>query len=80
MREGARAVKYGVTRDYVLGLTVVLPTGEILKTGTQTAKGVVGYDLTRLLVGSEGTLGIFTEFTVKLLPQARNPPTGFGFF
>ncbi len=72
---GARAVKYGVTRDYVLGLTVVLPTGEILKTGTQTAKGVVGYDLTRLLVGSEGTLGIFTEFTVKLLPkpESRQP-------
>ncbi len=58
---GARAVKGRVTRDYVLGLTAVLPTGEILKTGIQTAKGVVGYDLTRLLVGSEGTLGVFTE-------------------
>ncbi len=66
---GPRAVKYGVTRDYVLGLEVVLPTGEILHTGVQTAKGVVGYDLTRLLVGSEGTLGVITEMTLKLLPR-----------
>ena len=65
---GPRAVKYGVTRDYVLGLEVVLPTGEIIKTGVATAKGVVGYDLTRLIVGSEGTLGIITRITVKLLP------------
>jgi len=65
---GPRAVKYGVTRDYVLGLKVVLPTGEIIKTGVQTAKGVVGYDLTRLIVGSEGTLGIITELTLRLLP------------
>ena len=54
---GPRAVKYGVTRDYVLALEVVLPTGEVITTGTHTAKGVVGYDLTRLIVGSEGTLG-----------------------
>ncbi len=66
---GPRAVKYGVTRDYVLGLEVVLPTGEIVKTGVQTAKGVVGYDLTRLMVGSEGTLGIITRITVRLLPK-----------
>jgi glycolate oxidase len=65
---GPRAVKYGVTRDYVLGLEVVLPTGEIIQTGVTTAKGVVGYDLTRLIVGSEGTLGIITRITVKLLP------------
>jgi glycolate oxidase len=65
---GPRAVKYGVTRDYVLGLEVVLPTGEIIQTGVRTAKGVVGYDLTRLIVGSEGTLGIITRITVKLLP------------
>ena len=65
---GPRAVKYGVTRDYVLGLEVVLPTGEIIHTGVTTAKGVVGYDLTRLIVGSEGTLGIITRITVKLLP------------
>ena len=65
---GPRAVKYGVTRDYVLGLEVVLPTGEIIRTGVATAKGVVGYDLTRLIVGSEGTLGIITRITVRLLP------------
>jgi len=65
---GPRAVKYGVTRDYVLGLEVVLPTGDRIKTGVQTTKGVVGYDLTRLLVGSEGTLGIITRVTLKLLP------------
>ncbi|MBW2100238.1 MAG: glycolate oxidase subunit GlcD, partial [Deltaproteobacteria bacterium] len=61
-------VKYGVTRDYVLGLEVVLPTGEIIHTGVQTAKGVVGYDLTRLLVGSEGTLGVITRLILRLLP------------
>ncbi len=65
---GPRAVKYGVTRDYVLGLEAVLPTGEIIHTGVQTVKGVVGYDLTRLLVGSEGTLGIITRMTLKLIP------------
>jgi len=65
---GPRAVKYGVTRDYVLGLEVVLPTGEVITTGTRTAKGVVGYDLTRLLVGSEGTLGVITKMVLRLLP------------
>lgn len=65
---GPRAVKYGVTRDYVLGLEAVLPTGDIIRTGVQTVKGVVGYDLTRLLVGSEGTLGIITSVTLRLLP------------
>jgi glycolate oxidase len=64
---GPKAVKYGVTRDYVLGLEAVLPSGEIIKTGVRTAKGVVGYDLTRLIVGSEGTLALITEATVKLL-------------
>ena len=54
---GPRAVKYGVTKDYVLGLEAVLPTGEIIQTGVRTMKGVVGYDLTRLLIGYEGTLG-----------------------
>lgn len=77
---GARAVKYGVTRDYVLGLTVVLPTGEILKTGVQTAKGVVGYDLTRLLVGSEGTLGIITEIVLKLIPKPETRLPVLAFF
>ncbi|MBI5588028.1 MAG: FAD-binding protein [Deltaproteobacteria bacterium] len=65
---GPRAIKYGVTRDYVLGLEVVLPTGEIINTGVRTAKGVVGYDITRLMVGSEGTLGIVTKATLRLLP------------
>lgn len=65
---GPRAVKYGVTRDYVLGIEAVLPTGEIINTGVSTAKGVVGYDLTRLLVGSEGTLGVITRMTLRLLP------------
>ena len=65
---GPRALKYGVTRDYVLGLEVVLPTGEIIRTGVRTAKGVVGYDLTRLMVGSEGTLGIITKIVLRLLP------------
>ncbi|MYL82947.1 FAD-binding protein [Desulfovibrio aerotolerans] len=68
---GPACVKYGVTRDYVLGLTVVLPDGEVVKTGTATRKGVVGYDLTGLLVGSEGTLGVITELTLKLIPHPR---------
>jgi glycolate oxidase len=57
-----------VTRDYVLALEVVLPTGEVITTGTRTAKGVVGYDLTRLIVGSEGTLGVVTKIVLRLLP------------
>lgn len=65
---GPRGVKYGVTRDYLLGLEVVLPSGEVIKTGGKTLKNVSGYDLTRLMCGSEGTLGIFTEITVRLIP------------
>jgi len=65
---GMRAVKYGVTRDYVRGLEVVLPSGEIVHTGSACAKDVVGYDLTTLFVGSEGTLGIITRATLRLLP------------
>lgn len=68
---GPACVKYGTTRDYVLGLTAVLPTGEVVRTGTATRKGVVGYDLTRLLVGSEGTLGVITQLTLKLLPHPQ---------
>ncbi len=68
---GPRALKYGVTRDYVLGLEVVVPTGEILKVGHRTIKGVAGYDLTALFVGSEGTLGVVTEVTLQLLPLPR---------
>jgi glycolate oxidase len=66
---GPRCVKYGVTRDYVLGLEVVTPTGDIIHTGGRTLKNVVGYDLTRLFVGSEGTLGIVTKILVRLLPK-----------
>jgi glycolate oxidase len=72
---GPRALKYGVTKDYVLGLEVVLPTGEVVRTGTQTIKGVVGYDLTRFLVGSEGTLGVITKIIVKLLPLPESKQT-----
>ena len=63
---GPHAVKYGTTRDHVLGLTAVTGAGEVIKTGCYTTKGVVGYDLTRLLIGSEGTLAVITEATLKL--------------
>ncbi len=66
---GPRCVKYGVTKDYVLGLEVVTPTGDIIRTGGETLKNVVGYDLTKLFVGSEGTLGIITRITLRLLPK-----------
>lgn len=71
---GPRAVKYGTPRENTLGLEAVTGTGEILKTGVFTTKGVVGYDLTRLLIGSEGTLGIITRATLKLtpLPEAKS--------
>nr|WP_320133847.1 FAD-linked oxidase C-terminal domain-containing protein [uncultured Holophaga sp.] len=70
---GPRGAKYGVTRDYVLGLEVVTPTGEIIHTGARTMKCVAGLDLTRLMVGSEGTLGIITRITLRLLalPAAK---------
>lgn len=68
---GPRALKYGVTRDYVIGLEWVLSTGEVLRVGRRTGKGVAGYDLVALFVGSEGTLGIATEITVKLIPRPR---------
>jgi glycolate oxidase len=77
---GMRAFKYGVTREYVLGLEVVLPTGGILHTGGRTVKNVVGYDLTRLLVGSEGTLGIVTQIILKLLPLPEARGTVQAFF
>ncbi len=77
---GPRAVKYGVTRDYVMGLKAVLPTGEIIKTGVATAKGVAGYDLTRLIVGSEGTLALVTQIILKLLPKPDAVKTMAVFF
>jgi len=68
---GPSAVKYGVTRDYVRAITAVLPDGSTLEAGTETAKGVAGYDLCRLLVGSEGTLALFTGLTLALVPLPR---------
>ena len=65
---GPRCVKYGVTKDFIIGLEVVTPTGDVITTGGPTMKGVVGYDLTKLLCGSEGTLGIITRIVIKLLP------------
>jgi glycolate oxidase len=66
---GPRAFKYGVTKQYVLGLEAVLPTGEIIRTGGKAVKNVVGYDLTHLLVGSEGTLAIITQIILRLIPK-----------
>jgi glycolate oxidase len=66
---GPRAFKYGTTRRYVLALEAVLPTGEIVETGSKAVKNVVGYDLTQLLVGSEGTLAIITRITLRLIPK-----------
>ncbi|HJP77876.1 MAG TPA: FAD-linked oxidase C-terminal domain-containing protein [Pseudonocardiaceae bacterium] len=77
---GLCCVKYGVTRDYVLGMQVVTGTGELVRLGRRTAKGVVGYDLAGLMVGSEGTLGVITEVTVKLRPQAGPQRTVAGYF
>ena len=68
---GPRAFKYGTTRRYVLGLEAVLPSGDVIRTGSKTVKNVVGYDLTQLLVGSEGTLAIITEIILRLIPKPR---------
>ncbi len=77
---GLRGLKYGVTGDYILGLTVVLPTGEVIRTGVETMKGVAGYDLTSLIVGSEGTLAVITSITLKLLPKPESKRTMIVFF
>jgi glycolate oxidase len=72
---GIKGAKYGTTRDYVLGLQVVLPTGEVMRTGSKTMKCVSGYDLSKLFVGSEGTLGVITEVTLKINPIPRHAMT-----
>ncbi len=77
---GLRGLKYGVTRNYVLGLEAVLPTGEIIRTGGRLWKDVAGYDLSRLLTGSEGTLAVITEITVALLPMPVTSRTGVAYF
>lgn len=77
---GLRGLKYGVTRNYVLGLEIVLGTGEVIKTGGRLVKDVAGYDLTRLFVGSEGTLGVITEATVALRPRPKVSRYGVAYF
>lgn len=77
---GLRGLKYGVTRDFVMGLEVVFPNGEIVRTGGKLAKDVAGYDLTRLIVGSEGTLGVVTEAILKLIPKPETKKTMLAMF
>ena len=77
---GLKGAKYGTTRDYVLGLQVVLPDGRIMRTGSKAMKSVSGYDLTRLFVGSEGTLGVVTEITLKINPKPTATSTALATF
>ena len=77
---GLRALKYGVTRDYVLGVEAVLPTGEIIRSGGRLVKDVAGYDLRRLLCGSEGTLAVMTELTLRLVPAPEASGYGMAYF
>ncbi|MBB4683512.1 FAD-binding oxidoreductase [Amycolatopsis jiangsuensis] len=77
---GLCCVKYGVTADWIRGLEVVLADGRVLRTGRDTAKGVAGYDLTRLFTGSEGTLGVVTKIVTALRPAAEAPRTAIAFF
>lgn len=77
---GPRALKYGVTRDYVMQLEAVLPSGEVITAGVRTRKGVVGYDLAGLLVGSEGTLAVVTKIRLRVLPLPEAVTTLLAFF
>jgi glycolate oxidase len=77
---GLRALKYGVTRDYVLGVEAVLGTGEVIRSGGRLVKDVAGYDLRRLLCGSEGTLAVMTELTLRLMPAPEATGTGMAYF
>ena len=77
---GMTGMKYGVTRDYVLALEIVLPDGSVINTGSKTLRSVAGYDLTRFFVGSEGTLGVFTKITLKLLPLPAKIGTVISYF
>ena len=77
---GPRAFKYGTTKRYVLGLEAVLPTGEIIETGSKAVKNVVGYDVTQMLVGSEGTLAIITKIILRLIPRPPAQATLLGLF
>jgi glycolate oxidase len=77
---GLRALKYGVTRDYVLGVEAVLAGGEVIRSGGRLVKDVAGYDLRRLLCGSEGTLAVMTELTLRLLPAPEASGTGMAYF
>jgi glycolate dehydrogenase FAD-linked subunit len=77
---GLRALKYGVMRDYVLGVQAVLATGEIIRSGGRLVKDVAGYDLRRLLCGSEGTLAVMTELTLRLVPAPEASGVGMAYF
>ncbi|WP_370637548.1 FAD-binding oxidoreductase [Salinicoccus sp. ID82-1] len=77
---GPRGVKYGVTKDYVIGLEIVTADGKVLKTGGNTVKNVTGYDLTKLIIGSEGTLAIITEATLRLIPKPLDTRTAMIIF
>ncbi|GFZ91250.1 glycolate oxidase subunit GlcD [Paenibacillus marchantiophytorum] len=77
---GLRGLKYGTTKDYVIGLECVLASGEIMRTGGKLMKDVAGYDLTKLLVGSEGTLAVITEATLKLIPPPKHKKTMLAMF
>lgn len=77
---GMRAAKYGITKDYVVALRAVLPSGEIIKAGKKTIKDVAGFNTAGILIGSEGTLGVITEITLKLIPKPKYKKTYMGIF